>query len=103
MANTYETIRGNEAKYVTFWTDNPVHDAEAYSAAGDQWLEEHAPECEECGRKIYDSTCVVLEGACICNDCRQKLIRWTRHQSRYLADIVDDLLSNLVDDTPMDE
>lgn len=103
MTGIYEAIRGNEARYVSYWSNNPVHDAEIYSAAGDRWMEEHTPECEECGRPITDSTCVVLEDACICKSCRDKLIRWVGHHSSYLAGIVEDLLDNLTDDTPMKE
>lgn len=98
----YETVRGNEAKYVVYWTDNPVHDAENYSAAGDRWMEEHAPVCEECGRPIMDSKCTVLEDACICNECRDKLIGIVeKHFSRYMAGVVEDLMDESKEDTPV--
>ena len=96
----YERMRGHEDVMV-IWTDNPVADAEAYSAEGAAWMEAHAPVCEECGEKIYGSKCTVLEDACICNTCTDKLIKWISHKSGYLAGIVEDLLDEMTEDTPV--
>ena len=103
----YETVRGNEAKYVTFWTDNPVLDADRYSAAGDAFTEATAPICNECGKPIYSDYTYMVYGndpqTCICKDCVGKLREHIKKMSPYLADIVDIMFEDHLQATPVVE
>lgn len=51
-----------------FYTDDPVADAERYSAEQEEALES-LPECSDCGQKIQQETAVYINSEWICDNC----------------------------------
>jgi len=58
-------------------TDNPVADWDAYCAEEERELE-RLPKCSECGERITDDECWVVNDEIYCPECAEKNFRkWT--------------------------
>lgn len=55
-----------------YYTDNPIADAERYMADQEREME-RLPLCSECGERITDDECWVIEGEIYHPDCAEEL------------------------------
>lgn len=50
------------------WTNNPIADAERYTAKQEEALE-RLPKCGWCDKPIQDEECYLIEYEAVCQDC----------------------------------
>lgn len=55
--------------YRSYYSDDPVRDAENYWSDRERDAYKHAPRCSICGEPIEEEVALYLNDGYICNDC----------------------------------
>lgn len=71
----------------SFYSDNPVRDAENWIAAQERRLE-LLPKCASCGQPIQQEKAVCVDGAYYCEEC--ELDAWPEIRKNYLEAVIEE-------------